>query len=292
MTDSTLMPIYYRDEMVADAFSFSRSPLKPAAFARMLPRMHAAELVSFEPATREQIKLAHHPDYVDGVLDGRVANGFGNRSEAVARSLPYTVGSMVAAVRDVLVTARHGRGRAVACSPTSGFHHANHAHGGGFCTFNGLMVAALVARQEGLCERVYIIDGDQHWGDGTDDIIRKLGLRWVQQFHGPRTNAAEYFRALDAAWPQMERADLIIYQAGADIHLDDPLGGILSTADMRERDLRLRVLADAKPFAWNLAGGYQLDEAGTTPDEQLAPVLALHVQTQRVLAGADAGTGR
>jgi len=87
---------------------------------------------------------------------------------------------------------------------------------------------------------VFIVDGDQHWGDGTQDIIERHGLRWIRPFHGPRTNAKDYFKALRSCWSEIERADLVIYQAGADIHVRDPLGGILTTAQMRERDDMLR----------------------------------------------------
>ncbi len=66
--------------------------------------------------------------------------------------------------------------------------------------------------------------------------------------------------------------DLVLYQAGADVHVDDPLGGVLSTDEMIARD---RIVFDAArasetPVAWNLAGGYQ---------EPLARVIELHVNT-------------
>ena len=281
------MKIFYRDEMVADATSYSLSPLKPKAFVDQSTRMLSARVESFDPATPEQIKLAHDPAYVDGVLSGEIENGFGNHSTAVAQSLLYTVGSMVAATREAVAIAREGRGRPVTCSPTSGFHHAGYDFGGGFCTFNGLIVAAMVARQEHLCERVFIIDGDQHWGNGTEDIIQRLGLRWVRQFHGPRTNASDYFRALKHSWRAINDADLVIYQAGADIHVNDPLGGILTSEQMRERDDMLRYFAMSRPFVWNLAGGYQLDSLGETAAQKLGPVVELHLQTQRALASGD-----
>jgi len=85
---------------VADASSYSLSPLKPRAFVNQLDRMMFAKIESFEPATREQLKLAHDADHVDGVLDGRLPNGFGNKSPAVASSLLYTVGSIIAATRE------------------------------------------------------------------------------------------------------------------------------------------------------------------------------------------------
>ena len=42
----------------------------------------------------------------------------------------------------------------VACSPTSGFHHAGYESGYGYCTFNGLMVCALALKAEGKVSRV------------------------------------------------------------------------------------------------------------------------------------------
>jgi acetoin utilization deacetylase AcuC-like enzyme len=79
---------------------------------------------------------ATKPRYVRDVLSLRTSNGFGTVSEAVAESLRWTSGSFVAAAMHAW---RSGR---IACSPTSGFHHAKYASGGGFCTFNGLMLAA------------------------------------------------------------------------------------------------------------------------------------------------------
>jgi acetoin utilization deacetylase AcuC-like enzyme len=68
----------------------------------------------------------------------------------------------------------------------------------------------------------------------------------------------------------------VLYQAGADIHVNDPLGGLLTTDQMRQRDrsvfancARLRL-----PLVWNLAGGYRRDDKGG-----IEPVLALHRNT-------------
>ena len=70
----------------------------------------------------------------------------------------------------------------------------------------------------------------------------------------------------------------MLYQAGADPHVDDPLGGWLTTAQLHERDRR--VFAAARriglPVAWNLAGGYQ---------SPLRKVLDIHDNTLRACAG-------
>ena len=57
---------------------------------------------------------------------------------------------MIAAMQHVL---EHG---GFACSPTSGFHHAGRDYASGFCTFNGLAVAAIMGAMQGA--KVGILD--------------------------------------------------------------------------------------------------------------------------------------
>ncbi len=59
-------------------------------------------------------------------------------------------------------------------------------------------------------------------------------------------------------------ADVLLYQAGADPHIDDPLGGWLTTEQLRERDRSVFQTCRERgiPVAWNLAGGYQRCKSG------------------------------
>jgi len=254
------MKVVYAECMVADAQSFSPSARKPrdvvASWRRRFPSI---EVIAPTPTTLDQLCLAHDPDYVRGVLALRLANGFGNHLAEVAQSLPWTSGAMLTAARVALV-------EGVAVAPVSGFHHACHDQGGGFCTFNGLMVAAMVLRKERAVRRVGILDFDQHYGNGTTDIIGELGLHWVEHYSaGAWWDQPEQAERFLAGIPQvLERfadCDVLLYQAGADPHIDDPLGGWLTTAQLRERDRRVFVACKAMglPVAWNLAGGYQTD---------------------------------
>ena len=52
----------------------------------------AVELVGFQPVSEKQFAREPHPDFVKGVLNQTIANGFGNRDAKVAQSLPYTSG--------------------------------------------------------------------------------------------------------------------------------------------------------------------------------------------------------
>lgn len=279
------MDVFYRPEMVAaNTESYSPSASKPKLVVEdWIKRNLSIEIHSFEPATRDDIALAHDRDYVDAVLDLQLNNGFRNRDPEVAKSLPYTTGSMLAAAEHAVLHRTH------TCSPTSGFHHAGHSFGGGFCTFNGLMVTALKLKADGLINTVGILDCDVHFGNGTQDIIEKLDLDWVKHYTMGRhfrdredvgRGAVKFIDWLQDAIDDMRHCDLILYQAGADPHLLDPLGGLLGEKVMYERDCMVRSGFHRKPMAWNLAGGYQ--KRGNS----IAPVLALHRTTAEVFTGA------
>lgn len=276
------IPVFFRPEMVArDVHRTSPSAAKPAeAVADWQRHALPVELRRFDPIDAASLALAHDAAYVRGVLDGSIANGFGNRLPQVIASLPYTTGAMLAAAREAL------RNRRVACAPVSGFHHAGYAHGGGFCTFNGLVVTALALQREGRVRRVAVLDLDHHWGDGTHDIVQRLGLRWIEH-HSPaadlagRRDAQAYLRGLPGLVEGLHGCDLLLYQAGADAHVDDPLGGWMDDAQLAERD---RIVFEAAagcslPVAWNLAGGYLRDAAGG-----IEPVLAIHRRTVQACA--------
>ncbi|MFO0618981.1 MAG: hypothetical protein U0414_40710 [Polyangiaceae bacterium] len=272
------MPVFYTPKMVASSRgSGSPSAAKPAqVVAGWQSRGIPMDLVEPAPASAEELSLAHDPSFVRDVLEGRARNGFGSCSAEIARSLPYTTGSMLSAARHVL---RHG---GAACAPCSGFHHASYRRAAGYCTFNGLMVTACALKRGGLARRVGIIDCDQHYGDGTEAILDELRARdWVRHFTAGREysrpqQAEEFLDRLPRVVAEMSDCDVVLYQAGADPHVDDPLGGWLTTEQLRERDARVfgALEAHGVPVVWNLAGGYQ-----TEPDGSIPRVLEIHDNT-------------
>ena len=268
------IPVFYTPLMTAEASSFSPSAAKPRAVVASWRKLDVLLNVMVpEPASVQDLARAHLPAFVDAVLSYRSDNGFGNRSKAVAASLPHTSGAMLAAAREAM---RNGR---VAVAPCSGFHHAAYANAGSFCTFNGLMVTAMALHASGDAKRVGILDFDQHYGDGTDNIIDRLHIDWINHYsagehYGFATEAKRFLSSIPGLVAAMKDCDVILYQAGADPHIDDPLGGWLTTEQLYERDLLVFQAAVALgiPVAWNLAGGYQ------TP---LRKVLRIHDGTMR-----------
>lgn len=274
----THIPVFYHPSQVASPMTMSPSPSKPGAVvANWQEKGFAIALVASLPASREDLALAHSRRYVDDVLDLRAADGFGNRNAEVAASFRWTSGSFLCASREAI------RNRQVAVSPTSGFHHAGYDFGGGFCTFNGLMVAASTLLEEGTVDRIGILDCDQHYGDGTDDIIQRLGcahrVKHVTATRGYARNSRSFLSKLPGIVESFADCDLLMYQAGADPHINDPLGGYLTTEQLLERD-RIVFQHTARlaiPVVWNLAGGYQ---------EPLSKILEIHANTMRACVEA------
>lgn len=274
------LTVFFSPLMQAEAGSYSPSAGKPAQVLESWRKLSIPmDVCAPTPVTREQLLLAHSAEFVDGILEGRLSNGFGNRSLEVAASLPYTCGSMLAAAKEAL---SNGKG---AVAPCSGFHHAGYSFAGGFCTFNGLMVTALSLLESQKIKRLAILDLDMHYGNGTQDIIDTLGVghqvkHWSRSFSTSR--AEQFLESLpDLVRSLCEDCEVLLYQAGADSHCNDPLGGYLTTDQMRRRDELVfeTSRAHAIPVAWNLAGGYQRDAQGG-----IRPVLDLHDNTMRAFA--------
>lgn len=269
--------VYYSPKQVSCPDHSSRSPRKPEWVVKeWLYRKLPVQVIEPVAATRDQIALAHLPRYVDGILGCELMNGFRGRQKEVAQSLPWTCGSFLSATRAAL------KNGLVACSPTSGFHHAGLKSAYGYCTFNGLMVTALTLHAEGKVRRVGILDCDQHFGDGTAEIIAAKHLDWIRHVSKERFNpdeAGPFLAQLPEVVKGFVDCDLLMYQAGADPHVDDPLGGFLTTDQLTRRDEIVFSVARTLgiPVVWNLAGGYQ---------EPVYEVLKIHNNTMRASIAA------
>lgn len=272
------MKVFFNTSMSTDSFGYSPSAAKPAmVVADWFDQGLEIEIVDFVPATESDLCLAHDPDYVRGVLSGKIDNGHGNNIKSVTEPCLWTVGSLVAASRAALTDS-------ITCSPTSGFHHAGYGHGGGFCTFNGLVIAARTLIDDGTVSRVGIVDFDYHYGDGTHDILRNRKMtdiaHWTfGEFRFDKGfNVAKVCDALKRQLKAMADSGvkLVLYQAGADPHEDDPLGGCMTDQQLARRD---KVVFETchklkMSVCWNLAGGYQREKDGSIPK-----VLEIHRNT-------------
>jgi acetoin utilization deacetylase AcuC-like enzyme len=233
--------------------------------------------------TEESLTAIHSSDYVNAVKTGmprHLAESSGFPWDlAVWDAVRASNGGAVAAALHALTTRRN------AGSLSSGLHHARRDSGAGFCTFNGLALAARAALEAGA-RRVLILDLDAHIGDGTFDIVSG----WIRVTHvdisvsawaasdkasapetggdPPRssldviTNAADYLLTLRRRLDTLDTSDvdLCIYNAGMDPHEDCEIGHLkgITTPLLRRRErMVFRWAANAGvPVAFVAAGGY------------------------------------
>ena len=238
----------------------------------------------YQPArmpSMEELLAAHDRDYVDafchGALDEKAVRKIGLPwSEAlVERTLAEVAGTILTA--DLALAT----GLAVNCA--GGTHHAHFDHGSGYCVFNDLAIAAKRVIRRKAADRVLILDLDVHQGDGTarilsdDENVFTLSVHCAENFpankaRGDRdvplpkgTGDDAYVKTVEAALRetlQDFKPNLVLYDAGVDVHEADALGALRVTDEglVRREALVLDVcVGGGVPVAAFVGGGYDDD---------------------------------
>ncbi|MBX3725331.1 MAG: hypothetical protein KF823_05385 [Xanthomonadales bacterium] len=259
-------------------FAQAYAPATVPSLARLAvaaARMRRLGLVAFQepaPLPPELLRGLHADHYIDAFLTG---------SEPLASSqgLPWSPAmrdATLAMLGGQLAAAQHALRHGIALNLARGFHHAVPERGSGYCPVNGLALVAHAMPER----RIFVIDCDEHGGDGTEEFAALLpnlyaatvfgtrfGCRggeraWAWEAKVWRDGFQTYERALAGVFECIDqvRPDLVLYQAGVDCHANDPKGRSgLSTAQLFRRDLFVfSALAErALPVVFVVAGGYQ-----------------------------------
>jgi acetoin utilization deacetylase AcuC-like enzyme len=273
------MRVYYSPDYVLSGYAFDTTRkagwVADSLRERPIPGVALATLATPAPLTEEQICAVHDPAYVAAVRTGdpralATSQGF----EWDPQLWPMVLASNGGAVAAALTALREG----VAGSLSSGLHHAHRDRGAGFCTFNGLVLAARAALDAGA-RSLLILDLDAHCGGGThslvadDPRIRQLDLAVsaFDLYQPAGHNTLDLLGAPDRYLPTLEarlRAldagdqtfDLCLYNAGMDPHKGCEIGGLAGmTRELlarREQVVFAWLRARRVPVAFVLAGGY------------------------------------
>lgn len=234
-----------------------------------------------DPMPREWIETVHDPAYVAEVATLAVPRekerriGFPVTDRVRLRSMLSPGGTWQAARLAIV----HG----YAANSAGGSHHALADTGAGYCVFNDLAIAAHRLIAEGDAKRILILDLDVHQGDGTAALLAGRPDIFTLSLHAERNFPARKARSsLDVALPDgtddaaymmalmdvLPRTlddfapDLILYQAGVDVHGDDRLGRLALTdggIDSRDRAVMRTARARGVPLASTVGGGYGED---------------------------------
>lgn len=267
-----MLQVCYSPQYYAQTHTNSMEKLQ--AVAEALKPLKIVQFHAPEPIDLSILKQLHDPHYVDAFDTGTpeklaTLQGFKPWNTEL-RDAVYCINA------GQILAAKLAWEHQISANIAQGFHHAIYEFGGSFCTFNGL---ALIAQQFPE-KRIFVIDCDQHGGNGTAEFTRRLdnlfnyslyGLAFgcptyersiTCHIHKNQGNFSQYILALHQAFQCALdwQADLIVFQAGMDCHQNDPCGSTwFSTAFIQKRDEIVFRLAKQHqlPLMFVLAGGYQ-----------------------------------
>ncbi|CAN5794487.1 histone deacetylase [soil metagenome] len=295
------LPVYYSPAytLAGHSFDTTRKAAWVAASLRDRP-IPGVRLLEPNPLTADQLTAVHDPAYVEAVRIGQPrhlaeSQGFDWDPGLWEMVLASNGGAVAAAL-----TALESGG--MVGSLSSGLHHAKRDQGAGFCTFNGLALAARAAQSAGV-ERILLIDLDAHCGGGTHELlggdprISQLDVAVDGFDHYSPTgdwtldlvhDAADYLAVIESRLDEraQNRAtlDLVLYNAGMDPYEGCAVGGL--------RDITAGILAwrerlvfdwcrdQSVSVAFVLAGGYAPEKAGQ------AQLVELHRSTLEAATSA------
>jgi len=287
----------YRTYSFGDEHPFS--PIRTDMMLDLLDALgHRVETVAPEPATREDILDVHEDSYVRRVeeLSAGAEVPDGKEYGLGTQDTPSFPG-MDEAARWLVGGALHGarliseREETRVLQLGGGLHHARRRFASGFCIYNDLAIAINSLTRHGL--RVVYLDVDVHHGDGVQEIlyedprvmtvslhesgkylfpgtgeVRELGSGVGRGLKlnlplEPFTEGESYLEVFEQVVPpalRHFRPDVLVVQAGADAHFDDPLSDLMLTTRDYEAIFR-RILEWADAFTagrvlFTLGGGY------------------------------------
>ena len=176
---------------------------------------------------------------------------------------------------------------------SGGYHHARPDLSHGFCLVADVALAVHRLRAHGKRPKILVLDLDLHQGDGNaaafrgDEAVFTASMHEEAVFPFPKLESdldvglashmedAEYLDHLDACLATITarfQPQILVYVAGADPFVDDPLGSLrISREGMRERDRRVARYARRQGAALVAlpAGGYSQSSPAVTADGYL-----------------------
>jgi len=265
--------VFYSPDYVGAGFAFDTTR-KAQWIAESLDAspIPGIELVEPEPLERWQIEEVHDPEYVEAVETGNPRSLAESQGFAWDPDLWTMVcASNGGAVAAALASLEDG----AAGSLSSGLHHAKYDRGEGYCTFNGLALAARAAVDAGV-ESVLILDLDAHCGGGTASLIEgesrivqlDVAVNDFDAYSPSGQGALEIVRKsadyLQAVHRMLAAATadfgVCLYNAGMDPYERCSSGGLVGITRevLAEREQTVFDWCRARklPIAFVLAGGY------------------------------------
>jgi histone deacetylase 11 len=289
-----MVPLVYHPKYNITAFGLERlhpfdgrkyRRIHDALLARGLRR--SQDFIRPRLVGRTDLLRLHTPDYLRSLRHSEVLARI--LEVSVVRRLPawaihwrilrpmrYATGGTILACRLAL---EHG----IAINLGGGYHHAATDWGGGFCVYADVPLAVKILHDEGKIGSVLVVDLDAHQGNGTAAVFRNWPWARILDLYEedifpipkepedyplavvPGLTGSEYLEMVEDTLPRALdaiRPDLVVYNAGSDPFIGDPLAHYrLTKDDLAERDLLVvtAVRERSIPVAMVLSGGYSAE---------------------------------
>ena len=229
-------------------------------------------------ASVKDLEIVHDKEYILKIKNGTL-------SEKEIRRLGFKWSKILSnrsflAVNGTLLTCKEALKSNIACHLAGGTHHAHKSFGSGYCVFNDIAYSSRKLIKDNFVKKILIIDLDVHQGDGTSEILSNnneiftCSIHCRDNFPFRKTksdldveldnglNDHEYLdilkytlrKCIDNITP-----DIVIYDAGVDVHENDKLGNLnLTSKGILERDKMVISFFKNKfiPVATVIGGGY------------------------------------
>ena len=267
------MHIFYNDQYVAPAYAFETTR-KSKLIAEQIGLDKLTDPSSGVAHAIEEISLVHDIEYIESLQSGTPnylaeSNNFKWDSGIWSMAVNSTAGILAACETAYRGIDKLTLPSIISGSLSSGLHHAHTKGGAGFCTVNGLAVAANAF--DSL--RIAILDFDAHCGGGTVEILRTLGIDNRVYQYDISTNMydryeqddnhlilisdtdEEYIQDVNMVLDFLvnwDETDLILYNAGVDAYPE------ISHNTLAHRDELVfnKCVSTTTPCVFTLAGGY------------------------------------
>ena len=283
--------IFYNDHYTGCEYAFDTTrksaEIADDLRANPIPRVTVVDPAAHVAITERLVARMHERAYVHAVRTGSdrglaESQGFQWDPGVYTMAIAHNTG-LVAATEAVLRGGERWAG-----TPSSGLHHARAERGCGYCTFNGLAVAAQHAHDLGA-EHILVIDFDAHCGGGTYSMVGHLPVvqidvstsafdRWHPDEDDKESDLEfsdqhDYLQKVERALARATRLgtwDFVLYNAGM-----DPFNTGVGAAALRTREQMVAewAAAQACPTVVTIAGGY------TSTDITMERIVSLHRST-------------
>ena len=271
------MHIFYNDQYVAPSCALDTTR-KSKLIAEKIGLDNLTDPSGDVVNAIEEICAVHDIEYIESLQSGlpnylAESNNFRWDSGIWSMAINSTAGVLAACQTAYRGIDKLSLPSIISGSLSSGLHHAHTDGGAGYCTVNGLAVAANAFDSLNIT----ILDFDAHNGGGTIEILRNLGIDDRVHQYDVSTNMFDSYEQDDKHLIMIsdndedyihdinltldflvdwDETDLILYNAGVDPYPE------ISHNTLAHRDELVfnKCVSTTTPCAFVLAGGYTNDQ--------------------------------